>query len=354
MNIDQVKKLLLDLLRIQTPSKMEEPGIMYLKSLLREKGITNIETYYVSECSYNLVINDVPKPDIVFMVHIDTIPIIIPNPEVVGEYIVKGTGAVDTKGSLAALLSAVFSLEEIPENVSFAIVSQEETTGAGSHKYLESHRPKHGVILEPTNLSIANTHFGSLVINIKIHGEHFHPDFFYLEKEYRKKDAFLRFRQILEKLDKFSEKRNLNISILKVETIGSDYFRPLEVDLYLEMQIPPNERALYVYEDFLSFLENDKDGLEMTISDIYEPYIMSDEEFLSLLEKAYNNAFGSKLDLIDYKAWTDAMHMHSFNVKTVVFGPGDPKLAHTVREQIDVRDVLKAGKFFLELIRLFQ
>ena len=354
VKIETVRKLLLDLLQIQTPSKIEEPGIMYLKSLLKDHGVDNIKTYYISDRSYNLVVNEAAEPDIVFMAHIDTIPIIIPKPSVEDNFIVKGTGAVDTKGSIVAILYTIFTLENIPKNVSFVIVSQEETTGAGSHKYLENHSPKYGVILEPTNLKVANTHFGSLVMHLKVDGDYFHPDFFHLEKEYRERDAFLRFRKILNKLDEFSKAKGLNMSILKIETVGSDYFRPLQVDINLEIQIPPNEKSIDVYNDFLAFFKEYENYLNITITDIYEPYTLDDKEFLKRISAAYKSVFRTDCKFVKYHAWTDALHMHGFGVKTVVFGPGDPKLAHTMNEQVDVRDVVKAGKFILGLIENFQ
>ena len=133
----------------------------------------------------------------------------------------------------------------------------------------------------------------------------------------------------------------------------SDYFRPLKVNVNLEIQIPPNEKATNIYNDFLAFFKEDENYLNITISDIYEPYTLDDEVFLRNISKAYKSVFETDCKFTKYLAWTDALHMHSFGVKTVVFGPGDPKLAHTLNEQIDVRDIVKAGKFILSLIDKF-
>ncbi len=348
-----LRDFLLDLLTIDTVSGNEEPGIMYLKNLFRDIGIKNVTTQYVSKRSYNLVINNVKEPKLLIITHIDTVPIIT-NTKLVDDKVIMGTGAVDAKGSIAAIYHVLKSLNGLPSNVSIAIVSQEETTGSGSHKYIETHKPKFGLVMEPTNLEIANKHNGFLNLKIIVKGEHYHPDFYHLRDKMSTKDAFIQSQEVMNIIRRELESREIQYHVLKYCTENSDFFRPTKVEIGIEIIVPIGEKAWHTFKNLKKQVIEKGLNAEFYVTDIYESFIMNDNNYLEILKLAYKKSFGKKPTFIQFNAWTDAMHLSNVGTQTVIFGPGDPKLAHTEYESITVDDILKASIFLEYLISQFE
>jgi len=346
-----VRNFLFELLQIETVSGEEIGGIKYIESVFKDLGFTNITMEHAAGNSFNLIINDVRESKLAIITHIDTIPI-IRKPEIIDKYRVAGTGAVDAKGSIAAIYATLNEIESIPREVSIVILSLEETSGGGSIKYLETHKPKWSIVMEPTDLNIAFSSNGFLEVKIVLHGEHYHPDMLPLIPDFEKKRISTRLVKLLNTIDKFAKSTNLNYCTLKVNTVGDLYATPDKCELMISISIPPNKKSLEVYNKLKKELCRIDEAINIKIHDLAEPFITEDREFKESCLRAYYKTFKKKPNEYIFPSWTDATNLYEHGASSAIFGPGKPELAHTRNEHIDIRDVLQASKFLVSLINM--
>lgn len=344
-DISFVKNILVDLLSTPTPSGHEEPGVDLLVEILNSIGFKNkIKLEYLGDRSYNIIINDIKNPEYLIATHIDTIPILTKT-KIINEFYIKGTGAIDAKGSVAAIVFALKNLNYLPSNFSVAIFSQEESTGGGSVSYLKNHSPKRALIMEPTSLEIATSGNGFLTLRVKAYGEYSHPN---APISARKDSAIIKAVNIIKTMKEYFESRGMQIGILRIHSDAGGFIIPKECEFEVDVNIPPGNRALDLLKEMRQLIEN-KD-YEVLLLDFADPFINRDISFEKALKEVYKSILGREAKIISIPAWTDANNLYDFGVNSIVFGPGDFNLAHTEKEFVDIRDIILAGSFIKEFI----
>jgi acetylornithine deacetylase/succinyl-diaminopimelate desuccinylase-like protein len=120
-----------------------------------------------------------PSPDakrLLFAPHLDTVTVegmtIDPFGAEVRDGRLYGRGASDTKGSMAAMLWALKSVDLTQLNVAvgFAGLADEESAQLGAKLCAERHLADFAIVGEPTNLDVVYTHKGTAWIEIETHG----------------------------------------------------------------------------------------------------------------------------------------------------------------------------------------
>ncbi len=122
------------------------------------------------------------KERIVFAPHTDTVSAqgmtIDPFGAELRDGKIYGRGASDTKGSMAAMLWALYEMRaRIPglsREIWFAGLMSEESGQDGSRDFVARHKADFAVIGEPTSLQVVNIHKGALWMNITTHGRACH------------------------------------------------------------------------------------------------------------------------------------------------------------------------------------
>ncbi|MHA1617408.1 MAG: M20/M25/M40 family metallo-hydrolase [Candidatus Njordarchaeales archaeon] len=349
--LKNLREFLYNLVAIETPSGSESPGIKYLKEILEEMGLSNIVTQFVSEDSLNLIVNPVKSPDLVIMTHIDTIPPIA-SARIIDEYTIAGTGSVDAKGGIAALYYALMKNPEVPSNVSIVIVSNEENTGMGCVKYLEDYSPRRALVLEPTSLKLAFSSTGYLELKISLLGERRHPDLFVLVDDFEKReDPIRRMFNLLKDLSQELSSLGIRFSITYVSAgeKNETYATPERCDVIVNIPIPPSQTVAQILSRVASITA--KYDAYYRVHDISNPYINKDEEFMKQLKEVYRKVFEREPEIFVFPSWTDATTTAERGIGSAIFGPGNPELAHTLMEKIDLREVIKAGEYLLMLLK---
>ncbi len=310
--------LLKKLVEIESPSGKEYKLKKFIFEYLENLG------YTVLESEYFLVAN--PKKDLIVATHIDTLDIKVPF-KFDGVY-AYGAGVCDAKASVAAMLEAA----EEGVNYTLAFFCDEEEGGKGSKSFVDSWKwGKMAIVMEPTNLKVASTHFGSMDVDVEVKGKAAHASL----PEYGV-NAVEKVCELLKEL-----KEALKVTPLKIEGGGDEYVIPDICRLKLDVLIPP-EVSL---DEVLKKLEVIKKYGDFKISDAYEGF--KSGKVVEILEKALRLC-GISVEHCCMPSWTDALNLRDkFDV--VVWGPGELHLCHTRFERVKLEDIEKAKNVLIKL-----
>jgi acetylornithine deacetylase len=320
---DKIIKLLKTLVEIESPSKKEEKIREFVKNYLKSQGYEIYEgQYYIATKS---------NSDLIVATHLDTVPL-KSSFFYDGEH-AYGTGVCDAKASITSMLLAA----EKRLNYTLAFFCDEEEDGLGSKEFAETwKRGKFAIVMEPTDLKIANRHWGSFELIVEVKGKEAHGAF--PEKG---------INSIEKAFQLYNELKNLNLKInpLKIEGGSEEYIIPNICKIKFEIFLKPEEK-LNDYLKKISFIESFG---KYEIDHAYEGYISG--EVTKFLEKALKLA-NLPVYYTEMKSWTDALNLKKkFDV--VVWGPGELEMCHTKEEKVKLKDINLALKVLTYLDSLF-
>ncbi|NJE01467.1 M20/M25/M40 family metallo-hydrolase [Thermococcus sp. JdF3] len=347
MKTERAKEILLQLLKIPSPSGEEDRIMLHIMEFLHK---LNYDVHIESDGQIiDLVVN--PEAELFYEVHIDTIPIRA-EPFVRGN-IVYGTGASDIKGGAAAILLMLENLRREGKelNVGIVFVSDEELGGQGSALFMERYKPKMAVVLEPTDLEVHIAHAGNIEAYFEVDGKEAHgacP-----ESGVNAIEETYKMLEEMKKLEPFKARGEFfdpHIGIQELVCENPVYLIPALCRGRLEARLLPEQEV----EDILDLLDPifDEYTLKYEYTEIWDGYRLEpDEEIVQLAKKAMEvteiDEFGGM------RSWTDAINFMYNGTRTIVFGPGNLDISHTKNEHIDVRDVVTASEFLKALNEIY-
>ena len=313
------------LVGIESPSGKEEKLARYVLAYLRELG-------------YDAFIEDLnvllsPEKDFIVTTHLDTFRVLAPF-HFDGEY-AYGTGVCDAKASITAILLALERIETL--NFGVALFYDEEEGGKGSENFCRRYKPKKALVMEPTNLTIANVQYGGLELRMKVKGLAAHganPE---------------KGENAIEKcIEMINELKKLKDAVASVQFINGgneeDYVVPDICEMRVEFLFKPDVRAERIMEKIREICS---DRTELTVKEIYDGFISGD--VAKLVEQAVKEA-GLKVIFSEMPSWSDAVNLHYLaNCDTVSFGPGQLHLCHTRNEHVRLRDIELAANVLIAL-----
>lgn len=283
---------------------------------------------------------------------------------------VFGRGSLDMKAGLAAALVAIKILEEMgfqnSGDILFASSCGEETGGCGAFAIVDDGIKADGcIILEPTKLKICHIQSGCHTFRIKIKGKSIHAcmayrgvnaiDKFYLIYDALKKMDSNRHQRFKSKYRQFYENPS-NIAPLCIGTIEAGEWPSSVPDLLLangRVGIFPVETVEEMHREFETtvheaatrdpWLKENLPEVEWH-EGLFEPAITEpDSDLVKTISKSHASILGDEAEL---EAATYGSDMRVFNlyanIPTVLYGPGDVSVAHTVNEHIEINQVLQA------------
>ncbi len=339
MKTERAKEILLQLLKIPSPSTHEDRIMLHIMEFLHR---LNYDVHIESDGEIiDLIVN--PGADLFYEVHVDTIPVRA-EPFLRGN-IVYGTGSSDIKGGVAAILLMLENLrkESRELNVGVVFVSDEEMGGRGSALFMERYKPKMAVVLEPTDLEVHIAHAGNIEVYFEVDGKEAHgacPESGVnaIEETYK----MLNELKGLEPFKKNGKYFDPHIGIQELVCENPVYLIPALCKGRLEARLLPYQEV----EDILDMMDPilDEYTLRYEYTEIWDGYELEpDEEIVQLAKKAMETTgideFGGM------RSWTDAINFMYNGTRTIVFGPGNLDISHTKNEHIDVRDVVSASEF---------
>lgn len=167
----EIEKLLIKLLKISSVSGNEREIGMYLCQILSDFTLTRQK---VGKNQYNVIVRK-GKPDVYVVVHMDTVPGVVPI-KVTREKI-YGRGAIDNKGNIAGAIIAARSLD----NIGLIFTVGEEVGCIGAQKIK---RPLGKIIvMEPTKLRVARAQRGVILWDVETVGKQVHSSFSFNDRD---------------------------------------------------------------------------------------------------------------------------------------------------------------------------
>jgi len=271
-----------------------------------------------------------------------------------------GRGACDTKGSVAAMLTALCELAESKSRpggtqIVFAGLVDEENAQAGSRALAASgFRADLAIVGEPTRLEIVTAHKGSLWLQLATHGRAAHG-----AKPHLGKNAVHEMSRIVDILEtKYAAQlgrrrhRLLGPATVNVGTIAGGTQPNIVPDrcaISIDRRTLPGETENSVRREIAGLLKSEKLSAQFSCARFAPALPLETNPRLPLVQALMRSAGQSKPAGVDY--FCDAAVLSAAGIPSVVFGPGDIAQAHTTNEWISLAELERGKGLLLKFLK---
>jgi acetylornithine deacetylase/succinyl-diaminopimelate desuccinylase-like protein len=262
-----------------------------------------------------------------------------------------GRGACDTKGSVAAMLTALFELaagRTRPQTteIVFAGLIDEEHAQAGSRALAKSFSADLAIVGEPTRLQIVTAHKGSLWLQLETRGRAAHGATPQLGK-----NAVLEMARVVEMLEtdyagqlrrrKHPLLGTATVNVGKISGGAQPNIVPDHCLIEIDRRTLPGEKNESVRREIAALLAARKLAARISDVKIAPALPLETDRSLPLVRQFFRSTGQSRAVGVDY--FCDAAVLSAAGIPSVVFGPGDIAQAHTSDEWISLAS-LERGK----------
>lgn len=381
---------ILELLRtmVKSPShpgiqRQEEGTVRALEAYLRGHGIPS-ELIEVREGRPNLLATlegRGPGPHLLLCGHTDTVP---PNAGSSVDFFsaavesgrVFGRGTVDMKGALAAMAGALVDIREsgglAAGKITLAAVVDEEMESLGAEALIKSGFKADGAVIgEPTENRVAIGHKGLEWLEARFTGKAVHGGM--REEGIDAISAAAHFISLVEKdlIPGFERRRDpvLGLPAINLGTIRGGQQPSMVADdcrVQLDRRWVTTETIEQVFGDIeglLAQVRAARPGLKTRLERMPEgmatmlhgPLVIDPgHPLVRAAQGALEDAAKRDWPLTVFPAWTDgALISREAGIPTLVWGPGELKLAHSSGESVPVEDIFLAARLYAAAARRF-
>ena len=271
-----------------------------------------------------------------------------------------GRGACDTKGSVAAMLSALFELANSPQRpgtteIVFAGLVDEENSQIGSRKLIaKGIRADLAIVGEPTRLQLVTAHKGDLWLQLETRGRATHG-----AQPELGRNAVHEMARIVDLLQttyaaRLRRRRHslLGNPTVSVGTIGGGSqpnIVPDQCRISIDRRTIPGETEAGVRREIMALLHSKK--LKAKLLNIRNaPCPALETDFRLPLVKQFL-AHAGQTRPIGVHYFCDAAVLHNGGIPSVVFGPGDIAQAHTRDEWISLRQLEQGTRMLVRFLQ---
>lgn len=272
-------------------------------------------------------------------------------------------GAADTKGFIAAVLTAVEELELDKLTRPLAIVlTHDEEVGCLGAKRLAKDRalsPSYAIVGEPTSLKPIRAHKGYCLAEITLHGKEGHSAYPHVGI-----NAIYRAARLLTKIEGLSvslqsetdrdfEPPYTTLNVGRIEGGKAKNVIPGRCTFTLEWRPIPGQDVEAVYEKVVQAAEalHREDRAFECEMELVRRDTGTATPADSALVKFLEEATGFESGTVSFG--TEAPQMAELGAEPVVCGPGDIKVAHRTGEFVPVLELGKAVEVYRAAIRRF-
>jgi acetylornithine deacetylase len=266
-----------------------------------------------------------------------------------------GRGACDTKGSVAAMLSALCELANsksrpLETEIVFAGLIDEENAQTGSRALAASgFKADLAIVGEPTKLQVVTAHKGSLWLELETRGKAVHGATPQLGKNAIHEMALI--VDLLER-DYAAQLRKRRHPLLGAATVNvgeiSGGTQPNIVPdfckIFVDRRTLPGETDAGVRREIAALLHAEKLSANISSAKLAPALPLETNHKLPLVQKFLKSIGQTKLLGVNF--FCDAAVLSAGGIPSVVFGPGDIAQAHTADEWISLAE-LERGKNLL-------
>ena len=271
-----------------------------------------------------------------------------------------GRGACDTKGSVAAMLTALLEIAKSKQRpreteIIFAGLVDEENAQGGSRALVESGlKADLAVVGEPTRLQVVTAHKGSLWLELKTRGKAAHGATPQLGR-----NAVFEMARIVDVLetDYSAELRKRRHALLGHGTVSVGTIRggtqpnivPDSCAITIERRTLPGETEAGVRREIRTFLAKRKLKATMDGGRIAPCLPLETNPNLPFV-RSFLRSVGQRQPA-GVHFFCDAAVLSRTGIPSVVFGPGDVAQAHTADEWISLASLERAKEMLVRFFR---
>lgn len=360
VNPERLKKRLLDLVDIYSPSGKEEDIQLYLEEVLNGAGFT-VERQHVEDERFNLrVTMGRGEPRFYLVGHVDSVPAW--DLEAFGAReeggVIHGLGSADMKGGCAAMVEAWLALSEtLPPterpSVGLLLAVGEEESGDGSATFLDSCRPPWAVIGEPTGLTACFAHYGYLEADFLTLGRRIHSSL--PELGHNAVESMLRVLLHLGKHPLF-DRRNPEIvySIREMISSRAGFVVPDRCEAWIDLHLPPGKTPVALQDSIRQIVADAHryiPDLELQVNFSYAAagYDLGTDNRPAQILDGICPVLGLPFRSETFRSHSDGNLFYAAGVKPLILGPGNLETAHTPDEQIALAEVTAAARIYAAL-----
>ncbi|MEM1619164.1 MAG: M20/M25/M40 family metallo-hydrolase [Fervidicoccaceae archaeon] len=335
---------MVELLSVYSPTGHEAEAVSVFVDLARGLGLDA----WVDEAGNGLAAPPLAerRASVLLAGHIDTIEGFVEPREEGGE--VSGRGAVDAKGPLASMLTALALLAERDPALPVAVAAlvDEEGESRGARSLAERRRvPPFVVIGEPTGATrVAIGYRGGAKLRVFCEGAGGHP-----ASPWAGDSALDKLLAFVLRLRELSGRSAREVTAaVTVLVAGSDpRALPETAECVVDLRVPPGFSVEEAVARIESTLERDcRSGL---IS-MERPFSVRPQDPVprslgrALLELGLKPAYALKAGTSDFNV------LGPLTESIAAYGPGDPSLAHTSLEKVSVDELALAVEVYLRAV----
>ena len=360
INPVRLRKNLLELLDIYSPSGKEEDIQLYLEDVLTRAGFA-VERQEVEEDRYNLCVTmGSGEPRIYLVGHVDTVSAW--DLEEFGPHeeggVIRGLGSADMKGGCAAMIEAWLALSEAlpPEErppVGLLLVVGEEENGDGSAAFLEGYRPPWVIIGEPTGLAACFAHYGYLEAGFVTRGHRSHSSL--PELGHNAVESMLRVLLLLGNDTQFDRQRSeIVYSIREMHSSRAGFVVPDRCETWIDLHLPPDmdpaglQRTIRGITASAARSIPDLD-LEVNFDFASSGYNLGTDGHLAHVLREIYPRLGRTLNMEAFRSHSDGNLFFAAGSRPLILGPGSLETAHTPDEQVAFDEVTDAARIYTAL-----
>jgi acetylornithine deacetylase/succinyl-diaminopimelate desuccinylase-like protein len=271
-----------------------------------------------------------------------------------------GRGACDTKGSVAAMLSAVCEVAKSksrPQHteIIFAGLIDEEHAQAGSRALAKSgFKADLAIVGEPTNCNLVTAHKGSLWLTLETRGQAAHGATPHLGK-----NAVHEMARIVDLLEteyaaQLKKRRHKllgagTVNVGKISGGTQPNIIPASCAIEIDRRTLPGETEKSVVAEISKLLAAKKLSAKIASAKLAPALPLETDGQLPLVENFLRCANQPHPLGVDY--FCDAAVLAAGGTPSVVFGPGDIAQAHTADEWISLAQLERAMDLLVRFFR---
>jgi len=349
------EKILADLIHERT----QKLGLIsYLEDV--EEGRSNIISSIKNEGDKHLV----------FSGHLDTVPIgdvsWKTDPfegRIIGDQLF-GRGASDMKSGVAAMILAIEYLlkagVKVGGTVTFVGTIGEEMNAIGAKNVMQGESLKNAtaiVVGEPSKNQILFAHKGALWLKIEFKGKAAHGSM-----PEKGTNAILAANEFIHEFKTYklpgSDHLDLGKATVNIGTISggtSTNMVPDSCSLTIDIRTVAGHDHQEIVNEIRLLLEPlcNRERVSYAISilnDLPAVATPKDDPFIVQSITTANELFGFKHEPKTVNYYTDASVFAQYlNVPILIYGPGEPEMAHKVNEYVFIKDYINSIKFYIAL-----
>jgi acetylornithine deacetylase len=268
---------------------------------------------------------------------------------VVGERVV-GLGACDTKGAIAAILSALD--ESRPRDTAIVFSGDEERDGTCLRALLSSgalNGVTYALVCEPTGLRVGTRHRGIATLEARLRGEGGHSS-----RADQLPRPLAQLARLAAALDDWGRARvekgpagfeGMCLNVAKLDGGVAFNVVPEDAHLIVSLRPPPGAEMAAL-----------KAELEAVVRQIDAPitleWTLDNPPFATRDLGAFRRWLGARVERpADLMFWTEAAVLSEAGVDAVVLGPGEIAQAHAPDEWVAIDQLEQARALFVEVFK---